>query len=174
MKIANFISRKNINLNYGFTLFELLAGLVIVGILAGISVPSFLAFVERGRVNEAANILRGVIQSSQREAIKKSTDCTIQLPAKQTKNPTISSTCSIDGPRRLKNVVIQYNQTDQISIDYQGRFNRKRTIVLYSENTNYKRCLVVSSFIGMTRTGIYTDQDLNTVSADYCQKTNVG
>ncbi|BAW97046.1 hypothetical protein NIES970_19900 [[Synechococcus] sp. NIES-970] len=153
----------------GFTLFELLAGLGIVGILGAIASVSFLGMVERGRVNEAANVLRGLIQTSQREAIKKSRDCIIRLPPKQTRNPVISSNCSVTGDRQLRNVAIQYNQTNQIQINYQGRLSQRRTIVVYSDNTEYKRCLVVSNFIGMTRTGRYTNQDIATVSADFCE-----
>lgn len=156
----------------GFTLFELLAGLGIVGILGAIASGSFLGIVERGRVNEAANVLRGLIQTSQREAIKKSRDCIINLPPKQTRNPVISSNCAVTGDRQLRNVAIQYNQTNQIHINHQGRFRQRRTIVIYSNNTDYKRCLVVSNFIGMTRTGRYTDSNVATVSADFCQTTN--
>jgi prepilin-type N-terminal cleavage/methylation domain-containing protein len=156
----------------GFTLFELLAGLGIVGILAAIASVSFLGMVERGRVNEAANVLRGMIQTSQREAIKKSQDCIIRLPPKQTRDPVISSSCAATGDRQLRNVAIQYNQTNQIRINYQGRLSQRRTIVVYSNNTGYKRCLVVSNFIGMTRTGRYTNPSVATVSADFCQTTS--
>ncbi|MEB3225756.1 MAG: type II secretion system protein [Synechococcus sp.] len=160
----------------GFTLIEILVALFMVGILSAIAAPSFLGTVNRGRVNEAASQLRGMFQNAQREAIKKSQDCVIQLPAKGTENPVITSSCDpSDQSRRLNNVFIQYNGTgDQITVDFKGGMNIQRTIVIYSDNTSHRRCLVISNLIGMIRVGNYIDDNLNNLDGNlYCKNDGV-
>ena len=52
----------------GFTLLELLFVLVMVGILSAIAPPSWLAFVNRQRVNVANDAVLRALQEAQREA----------------------------------------------------------------------------------------------------------
>ena len=40
--------------NSGFTLIEMLATIVIIGVIAAIAAPNFLGLLNRNRVNEAA------------------------------------------------------------------------------------------------------------------------
>jgi prepilin-type N-terminal cleavage/methylation domain-containing protein len=46
----------------GFTLIELMIGVVIVGVLAGLAIPSFKGYVYRSRVSEAASMLNEIKQ----------------------------------------------------------------------------------------------------------------
>lgn len=46
----------------GFTLIELMIGVVIVGVLAGLAIPSFKGYVYRGRVSEAVSMLNEIKQ----------------------------------------------------------------------------------------------------------------
>ena len=46
--------------NEGFTLIELMIGVTIVGILAGLAVPTFKGYVYRGRVSEAVRVLNEI------------------------------------------------------------------------------------------------------------------
>ncbi len=46
----------------GFTLIELMIGVVIVGILAGLAIPSFQGYVYRSRVSEAVSMLNEIKQ----------------------------------------------------------------------------------------------------------------
>ncbi|MBD2430236.1 pilus assembly FimT family protein [Fischerella muscicola] len=55
----------------GFSLVELIAVIMMVGILAAIAVPSWLAFINRQRVNKANDAVLTALQEAQREAKKK-------------------------------------------------------------------------------------------------------
>ena len=44
----------------GFTTIELMIGVVIVGILAAVAIPSFKGYVYRGRVTEAVSVLNEI------------------------------------------------------------------------------------------------------------------
>lgn len=52
----------------GFTTIELLIGVVIVGILAAVAIPSFKTYVYRGRVTEAVTMLNEI--KSRQEAYR--------------------------------------------------------------------------------------------------------
>ncbi len=56
--------------NAGFTLIEVLVVVLIVGVLATIIAPGWLAFVNRQRVNKANDAILAALQQAQREAKK--------------------------------------------------------------------------------------------------------
>ena len=73
-----FNAHKN---SQGFTIVETLTILLLIGILSAIAAPSFLALLNRSKVNDALAKARGALQEAQREAIRKSKTCTVIVPA---------------------------------------------------------------------------------------------
>lgn len=63
----------------GFTLIELLVIILIGGILSAIAIPSFIGLVDRANLNNAVTEVRSALQTGQREAIRRSQVCTIDL-----------------------------------------------------------------------------------------------
>lgn len=154
----------------GFTLIESLAVLLLFGIMAAIATPSLLGFLAQAKINSAFGRLDGLLKLTQREAVKKSQTCTFLLPNNDVENGTISSSCSVTGSETLGDVKIKYNRitSKKVSFSYRGHTNSTRTIVIYSKNADYKRCLVISNGIGMMRKGKYVGS-LASISADYCR-----
>jgi len=139
-----FNAHKN---NEGFTLIEILVILIIIGILSAIAVPSFLAMLNRSKVNDALSQTRGALQEAQREAMRKSKTCTVVVPAgsnvtltspsedldgdevldagEDLNNNTVLDTnnCLVTGTRILTGISIRRDATSLgiISFDFKGR-----------------------------------------------------
>lgn len=169
MKLTKFKPELSSN-NLGFTLIELIVVIILIGILVTISVPSFLGMVNRNRIDNALVTLQGTLKESQREAIKKSKTCQVTLPEKNTANAILQGTCLVTGQRTLDNVYITYNNTTNLKFTYQGEVSPMRTIIIYIPNVNYRRCLVISNGIGMMRTGVYRNSNLDSLDGnEYCK-----
>jgi prepilin-type N-terminal cleavage/methylation domain-containing protein len=64
----------------GFTLIEVMVIVVVVGILAATAAPSFGSLLDSIKVNQTVTDLRTALQDTQRQAIRNSQACTIQVP----------------------------------------------------------------------------------------------
>ena len=167
------------NNNRGFTLFETLIIVAIVGILSAIAAPSFLSMFNRNKVNDALEQVRGALQEAQREAIRKSQSCTVTI---DTTNKKITSPCLVTGSRDLceekdnfgnctkSRVAIATNlNSSSIQFSFRGNTTASGTIVVYSSDnsTNKKGCLAISNGLGIMRTGDYNGSTTS-VSASNC------
>ncbi|PSB46126.1 type IV pilin protein [Cyanosarcina cf. burmensis CCALA 770] len=155
----------------GFTLIETLIVFVIVGILSAIAAPSFLSMFNRNKVNEALEQVRGALQEAQREAIRKSQSCTVTI---NTTNKKITSPCLVTGTRDLcekrdgsgnctQSRVTLVSTTSlgtppSITFSFRGNTNSGGTIVIHSSDssTSQQGCLVISTGLGIIRTGDYS------------------
>lgn len=153
--------------NQGFTVLETLIIVVILGILSAAAAPSFLGMLNKNKVNDAVYKVRGALQEAQREAIRKSKSCTVTI---DTTNKKISSPCFVTGDRDLceernntgnctKSIVVLETNETSIQFSYKGTvtLSDAGTVVLFTaDNTSNKKCLVISSPLGVLRTGNYT------------------
>lgn len=161
-----FNARRN---SQGFTLIETLSVLVILGVLAAISAPSFLSLFNKNKVDATIDQVRGALQECQREAISKSRSCTITLDIT---NKKVTGDRLVTGERDLcderdnsgnciKSIVdIATDISDtppKITFSFKGNTTNGGTIVVYSSDasTQKKKCLAISEGIGIMRTGKY-------------------
>ncbi|WP_375513042.1 Tfp pilus assembly protein FimT/FimU [uncultured Nostoc sp.] len=63
----------------GFSLLELIVVMVMIGILAAITVPSWFAFVNRQKVNKANDAVLAALQEAQRQAKNKKLSYTVSF-----------------------------------------------------------------------------------------------
>jgi len=163
----------------GFTLIEQLIIILMVGILASMVAPSFQGISNRSKVNAAANQLQGALREAQRQAIRKSQDCTVTLPATNTTSPKIppsgtTNPCLVTGTRTLNDVTIRHNlgsltPANEITFDLRGGLAAGGTIVLSIPNgTPQQKCIVISGSMGLIRSGNYLQTDTTGTDEDDC------
>ncbi|MCV3216763.1 type II secretion system protein [Plectonema radiosum NIES-515] len=70
--------------NAGFTLIELIAVVVMVGILAAIAAPGWVGFTNRQRVNKANDVVLAALQDAQRQAKKKKLSYSVSFTTNNT------------------------------------------------------------------------------------------
>lgn len=143
------------NKNQGFTLIETLIILVIIGILSAIAAPSFLSMYKRNKVNDALIQVQGALQEAQRQAIRNNKSCTVTI---DTTNKKVTAPCLVTGDRILdSSISIATNETSiQFSIKGTITLADAGTVVLSNPDTSKKSCLVISSPLGIMRTGEYS------------------
>ena len=80
---------------YGFTLIEVLAVVVIVGVLAGLAIPSYFNTVEEARANEARVNLQ-IIRAGQKVFALNDANKNYWNPGTNPAVATINSTLNVD------------------------------------------------------------------------------
>lgn len=145
--------------NSGFTLLEMLATIIIIGIIAAIAAPNFLGLLNRNRVNEAARQVEGALREAQRQALRRGKPCSIDIDEtnKIISNPTTNG-CLLTN--RNLNDLIQLN-TNTTTIAFSGKGNITGTtppilVVSIPNGTSLQRCVVLDSLLGSQRSGEYS------------------
>lgn len=146
MKPFNVIEhRHSIDLSKGFTLLEVLTVVVLVGIMSAIAAPGMLGFLARSKINSALGSFQGVLQESQRAAIRESKDCSIEMPASGTKSSNtsnsqieISGSCLSTGAQQAEDVMIRHNFATVSAPDEGTGDSYNGTSVLAAELFDFK------------------------------------
>jgi type II secretory pathway pseudopilin PulG len=142
----------------GFTLVENLVIATILGIMASIATPSFIALQQRQQLHVALDLVANVLREAQQKSIERGSRCQITLTATQLVD---SRYCLVGGDRALpQNVALESPGLDS-SIEYGIRGNTvdNRTLILrLKDSPTQPRCLTISAPLGVTRQGFYHDQ----------------
>jgi type II secretory pathway pseudopilin PulG len=153
MRLSNVRSQSS-----GFTLAENLVIVAILGIMASIATPSFLALQQRQQLYVAMETVTNVLREAQQKSIERGSRCQITLA---TTKLVDSQYCLVGGDRDLpKDIALESSGLDN-SIEYgiKGNTVDNRTIVLRLQHSPAQpRCLVISAPLGVTRQGFYSDQ----------------
>ncbi|NMF66785.1 prepilin-type cleavage/methylation domain-containing protein [Brasilonema octagenarum UFV-E1] len=168
--LNKFKNKQNCSSN-GFTLLELLVSVVIISILAAISVPSWLAFVDTQRLNTAQNEVYLAIRQAQSQAIKnkltwqvsfREQNDIVQWAVYPPKNPANTIWNNLDSNVRLdaETTSDKSNGVKQIQFDERGHFIPPfRRITLSSKSGGKaKRCVYISTILGAMRTAKENDK----------------
>lgn len=157
--------------NKGFTLPEMLAVLVILGILSAIAAPSLLGFYNRSKINAATAEIQGALQKAQRQAMRTSKRCTVTLASN-----SITTNCLTSGDLTLADVSMQASHSS-FQFTHKGwvvdtstppqLLASDVTLVIASARSNTRKCLVLSSPLGLIRSGTYNGAS-GTPSANNC------
>lgn len=154
------------NESQGFTLIETLIIVIIIGILSAIAAPSFLALLNRSKVDDALNQVRGALQECQREAIRKSKSYSVTL---DTTNNKVTGSCLVTGARTMPNGVamatdiggtppsIQFSFRGNTTVTLPAGVDHAKVVLYMSDgSTQEKKCFATSNGIGIMRTGKYS------------------
>jgi Tfp pilus assembly protein FimT len=161
----------------GVTLIETLVIVLIVGILAAISTPSFLSAFNSRKIDDVTAQVEGALREAQSTSIQQSIGCTLSLNSANAMITSIPTSCLPTGPRDLSKLglavlsknnsgvlmgtanfgganEIQFSQKGTLSIGGPGSTGM---IVLYSNDgaSQRNRCIAIASGIGLIRTGVY-------------------
>ena len=140
----------------GFTLIEMITVVIIVGVIAAIAAPNFLGLLNRNRVNEAVRQIEGAVKEAQRQAVKDSSSCTVNVTSA---TRTVSGGCLLSNRVLDDNVTIDSDHT--ITFSGKGNTTSATTIVVSNTESNIQRCLFVSSGLGLVRDGDYDGTNCN-------------
>lgn len=151
------------NRNDGFTLIEMLIVLIMLGILSASTAPSVLGLYARFQVKSALNQVQGAFQEGQRQAMRTSKTCSLSL---DNFNSLIAGTCLLTGTRQLSGVsmrssltALQFNLKGLMLDASSASLTQPVTVVISSNKTSTQSCLVLSTPLGLMRTGTYAGTD---------------
>ncbi len=83
--------RLNVHKNQGFTLLEILVALAITGVLAALTLPNLLAWLNSNKVQEATDSIQLALENTQGQAMRRGRSCTINFTNPTGTNPTVYS-----------------------------------------------------------------------------------
>lgn len=158
----------------GFTLVETLVAIAVTAILAAVVTPSFLRWYGNKQIEDALAQVEGALKIVQSSSVRLSSTCTVSITS-----TTVSATpaaCLPTGTRTISgvNTNITTESTGSSSVVFSSKgtatiVSDKSVIVIRNAefaNGGKMKCLVVSSGVGLMRTGNYVDSVPPTASSN--------
>jgi prepilin-type N-terminal cleavage/methylation domain-containing protein len=162
----------------GFTLIETLVSLVVAGVIAAIAAPSFISWLSAERVKDTLIKVEGALKEARSSAVKKGRSCTLRITAQSITAFRIDpvSGNSVPDPGCLPTGTRDFSNQASV-VGLVGTGGSTGTLVTFSlrgttpvtqstgailvrrtdsDNDQKIKCLVVSSGVGLIRTGSYS------------------
>lgn len=170
-------SKRSPTATLGFTLIELLVAIVIIGIMMAIAAPTWNTFLANRNLTSAQDQLLQTIRQAQVQAMYnhqtwqasfQESNGIIQFavhdlddtPTWQNSLPRIHiDTGETTLPTTTSGYRVQFNRTGQVN----GQLGR---LTLVTNNTQSKRCVIVSTLLGLLRKG--QEQSRPDANGRYC------
>ncbi|MBD2730080.1 type II secretion system protein [Nostoc sp. FACHB-892] len=162
----------------GFTLLETLAVISLIGILATLAIPNWLAFVQTRRLNTAQNEIHLAMQQARSQATKEKLTWQVSIREQNgivqwaihaaTVNPSAANWNNLDSSVRLDSeTTLQLsNDIRKVLFDYKGNAQNLGRITLSSRSGGkVKRCVIISTILGTMRTA---KENTTTDDGKYC------
>ena len=174
------LKRQKRNEEAGFSLIELMAVVIIVGILSGLAIPSFQRNWQQERLKAATREATTWLEDVQLRAVQQSQTCVIQVidstatlqPSTNTNSciniSTLNLRNSVENAEKLaicsqaalipSNVECNSNSSQttptEITITPRGTVSQGGLIKLHFSETIPNRCIAITQPLGMVRQGI--------------------
>jgi type IV fimbrial biogenesis protein FimT len=114
----------------GFSLVELMIGVVILGILASVAVPSFQVWLQNSQIRNAAESIANGLQRARAEAVGRNIDVEFVLSADSSWVVKVASGVDIEsrsGGEGSKNVAVTVTPAGNTTVTYNNFGGRKPT-----------------------------------------------
>lgn len=136
--------------NKGFTLFEMIITLVVVGVLTALFAPNMIAMNRRIAYEEFVKQVKMYIVKVERESVRTSSQCTIEFGTKE-----IKSNCGRGEVLEVPDFVKVKNNED-LDFDFRGSAYFRDNFYLYfqSDYSPHDFCFEIS-LIGSVAIGDY-------------------
>ncbi|MDF5709004.1 MAG: type II secretion system protein [Nostoc sp. S4] len=167
--LLSLVNAKNLcnnRSNSGFTLPEILVIVVLIGILASLGIPNWMAFVATSRLNTAQNEVYYAMRQAQRQATKEKLTWQASFREQNgivqwavhpaTVNPSNANWNNLDSNVRLdpETTLEQTNGIKQIQFSHKGNVKEPplgRITLSSKSGGKAKRCVIVSTILGAMR-----------------------
>ncbi|NJM75169.1 MAG: type II secretion system protein [Acaryochloridaceae cyanobacterium RU_4_10] len=166
--------------NQGFTLIETLIVVLLTGILAAIAAPSYVSWLENKKIDDVVTSVEGAIKEAQATSIRRSKPCTVTVTETsvsavvvETPAPATPTSCLPSGTRTIsatgsnRNIAVAVTN-NTVKFTSQGTTLDTEPFIIYRSsggNAGKMKCVVISSGLGMLRTGVYNATEPPTIPA---------